>query len=523
PGVFDSTAGGWRYGTVGEAGGDVRWGVTPSLTLNATVNPDFSQVEADAGQIPGDVRFAVNFPELRPFFVEGSEQFDTPNQLVYTRRIGQPIAASKVTGKVARFDVGVLTAVDNTSFSASGTDNPLFTIGRLRRDVGAQSNVGFTLTDRREGRDFNQVLNADGRFNVRDAYQLSYQLAHGRSMVDQTTKDGSLWEFSFDRTGRSWGFRNSIEGVSPGFESQSGFVPRTDYAQVQANQRYSWFGARGARVEQVTAFLTGQGTWAYRNFFDQDRPLEHRLSLWTNVQLRGGWNVSLNPSREGFGFLPSQYERYYVERRIGGVVTDTVKYTPTGRVMGQQVSVRLSTPQFRRFGFSAGTTVGRDVEFLEGGQARRFDYNASLDLRPTPQLRMSLVMLHQEFRRARDGSVILQTDIPRLRMEYQLSRAIFFRFVGQYEARERDAYRDPATEEAILFRDADDGSFTRSEASRTNRLRADWLFSYFPSPGRVLFLGYGASLEEAEAFRFRTVERTRDGFFVKFSWLYRVP
>jgi len=136
---------------------------------------------------------------------------------------------------------------------------------------------------------------------------------------------------------------------------------------------------------------------------------------------------------------------------------------------------------------------------------------------------MSVVMLHQEFRRARDRSVILKTDIPRLRMEYQLSRAIFFRFVGQYEARTRDAYRDPTTEEAILFQSTSDGSFARSTASKTNRLRADWLFSYFPSPGRVLFLGYGASLEEPEAFRFRTVERTRDGFFVKFSWLYRVP
>ena len=119
--------------------------------------------------------------------------------------------------------------------------------------------------------------------------------------------------------------------------------------------------------------------------------------------------------------------------------------------------------------------------------------------------------------------MILKTDIPRLRMEYQLSRAIFFRFVGQYEARVRDAYRDPATEDAILFRSSTDGSFTRSTASRTNNLRADWLFSYFPSPGRVLYLGYGASLTEPDAFRFQSVERTRDGFFVKFSWLYRVP
>jgi hypothetical protein len=513
----------WTYGQVTQYGGDVRWGVTPSLTLNATINPDFSQVEADAGQIPGDVRFAVNFPELRPFFVEGNEQIDTPNQLVYTRRIVQPVAAAKLTGKVSRFDVGLLSAVDNAKYSATGSDQPLFNILRLRRDVGTQSNIGFTLTDRREGADYNQLINTDGRFILKNAYQASYQVAHGRTRTGTTTQDGSIWEASFDRTGRSWGFRNSIEGVSPGLVSRVGFVPRTDYVQTQLNQRYTWYGARGARVEQVMTFLSANSTWAYRNFFDQDRPLETRASLFASLQLRGGWNLSLTPALEGFGFLPSQYERYYVERRVGGVVTDTAKYTPTGRVQGRQLNLRVTTPQFRRFGFSAGGTVARDAEFLEGAGADRFDYNVGLDLRPTPQLRMNVTMLHQEFRRVRDGSVILKTDIPRFRMEYQLSRAIFFRFVGQYEARVRDAYRDPATEDAILFRLSSDGSFTRTAASRTNNLRADWLFSYFPSPGRVLYLGYGASLTEPEAFRFQSVERTRDGFFVKFSWLYRVP
>ena len=521
-GTPDAVSTQWRYGELSQAGADVRWGVTPSLTMNATINPDFSQVEADVGQIPGDVRFAVNFPELRPFFVEGNEQVDTPNQLVYTRRIVQPVAASKLTGKVGRFDLGVLSAVDNATYSANGSDQPLFNILRLRRDVGTQSNIGFTVTDRRERGDFNQVLNADGRFIIRDLYQASYQVAHAQTRTDAEAQDGTLWEVSLDRTGRSWGFRNSLEGVSADFTSQSGFIPRTDYAQTSMSQRYTWFGARGSRVEQMTYFGSWTGTWAYRDLFERDRPLEHRTALFASAQLRGGWNVNLTVAREGFGFLPSQYERYYVERRSGGVITDTAKYTPTGRVPGRQLQFRVSTPQFRRFGLSAGTTLGRDAEFLEGSQARRFDYNASLDLRPTPQLRASLILLHQGFRRARDGSTILQTDIPRLRVEYQLSRAIFFRFVGQYEARERDAYRDPATEDAILFRD-DGGVFTRSEASRTNRLRADWLFSYFPSPGRVLYLGYGASLEEPEAFRFQQVQRTRDGFFVKFSWLYRVP
>jgi hypothetical protein len=516
-----SPGGGWGYAAKPQYGGDARWGVTPNLTLNATVNPDFSQVEADVGQIPGDVRFALFFPELRPFFVEGNEQIDTPNQLVYTRRIIQPRAAAKATGKVSRFDLGVLSAVDNAKYSASGRDYPVFNIARLRRDLGAQNNIGFTVTDRRDGGDFNTVLNADGRFLLRNVYTAAYQVATSRSRTAATPTRGDIWEVSFDRSGRSYGFRNSIEGVSPAFDSRAGFVPRLDYVQPQLNQRYTFFGRRGAPVEQAMIFLSGQGTWSYRGFFAGDAALERRLSLSTSLQLRGGWGVGVTPSVERFAFQPERYTSYAVETPQAGR-TDTLPFAVGAPVPARQLQLRLTTPQFGKFGGSISTTFGRDAEFFETAQARRVDVNASLDLRPTPRLRISAIMLHQEFRRARDHSAILRTNIPRLRTEFQLNRAIFFRFVGQYESRLRDAYRDPRTERPILLRSSS-GGYARSTRSQTNAIRADWLFSYFPSPGKVVYLGYGASLNEAFAFRFRELDRTGDGFFVKASWLYRVP
>jgi len=515
-------ADGWAYSAKPQYGGDARWGLTPNVTINATVNPDFSQVEADVGQIPGDVRFALFFPELRPFFVEGNEQIDTPNQLVYTRRIIQPRAAAKATGKVSRFDLGVLSAIDNATYSANRKDSPLFNIARLRRDLGAQNNIGFTVTDRREGANFNTVLNADGRFLLRNIYSASYQAATSRSRTGTTASRGDIWEFSFDRTGRSYGFRNSIEGVTPAFESRAGFVPRLDYVQPQFNQRYTLFGSRGRLVEQAMFFLSGQGTWTYNGFFGGESALERRISLSGSLQLRGGWGLGVTPSLERFAFQPERYTTYAVETpRTGGRV-DTLPFTVGTPVPARQLQLRLNTPQFSKFGGSISSTFGRDAEFFETAQARRLDVNAQLDFRPTPKLRISTIMLHQEFRRARDNTPILRTNIPRLRTEFQLNRAIFFRFVGQYESRFRDAYRDPRTDRPLLLRSGS-GPYTRTARSQTNALRADWLFSYFPSPGKVVFLGYGASLNEALAFRFRDMDRTGDGFFVKVSWLYRMP
>ncbi|MGE3527552.1 MAG: DUF5916 domain-containing protein, partial [Gemmatimonadales bacterium] len=125
------TGGGWDYEAGNpEIGGNLRWGVTNNLTLNGTANPDFSQVESDAGQFMFDPRQALFFPEKRPFFLDGIEQFNTPNNLVYTRRVVQPVAAVKLTGKAVGTDIGYLGAVDDREVSRNGLEHPLFNILR---------------------------------------------------------------------------------------------------------------------------------------------------------------------------------------------------------------------------------------------------------------------------------------------------------------------------------------------------------------------------------------------------------
>jgi len=511
----------WKYQTRMEYGGDIRWGVTPNLILNATANPDFSQVEADAGQIPGDVRFALSFPELRPFFVEGSEAFDAPNQLVYTRRIVQPVGAAKLSGKVGNTSVALLTALDGKEYSTSQTDNPLFAVARFRRDLGDQNALGAVVTDREDGDYFNRVGAVDGRFVLARQYTLSFQ--YGLSDTRNTDGDaqGSIWQVSFDRSGRGWGFRNELEGVTDGFSTRTGFVNRTDFVRANINQRYTTYGVTGARVEQVMWSLNGNANWKHDRFFDGEVPLESRVSLSSTAVLRGGWSFNLQPSVSSDAFDPEDYADYHVQQTTGSTV-DTVAFMPGARVTSWQLEGRASTPQFEKFGVSVNATIGNDAEYLEGARAKRVDLSANLDVRPTSQVRVAATMLHQEFRRERDNTTILRTNIPRLRLEYQLNRAIFFRFVGQYESRLRDALRDPATGAPILDYNSD-GILAVTEGTTAHGMRVDWLFSLLPSPGRVIYIGYGASLEEDRPFRFRDMTRTSDGLFVKVSYQYRFP
>src|SRR6266550_3181898 len=156
-----------------QVGGNVRWGVTDNLTLNGTVKPDFSQVESDAGQLAFDPRQALFFPEKRPFFLEGSELFQVPQGLIYTRRIVQPVAAVKLTGNASGTDIGFLSAVDGTFASASGSDNPIYNIVRAQRSLGHGSRVGLAYTDRIEGSKYNRVAEFDSRLVFKEIYGLS--------------------------------------------------------------------------------------------------------------------------------------------------------------------------------------------------------------------------------------------------------------------------------------------------------------------------------------------------------------
>jgi hypothetical protein len=186
---------------------------------------------------------------------------------------------------------------------------------------------------------------------------------------------------------------------------------------------------------------------------------------------------------------------------------------------GTTMQFSVSTPVFRKFSASVGTTIGQDVDFQEVTPVKRRDFSASLDLRPSPQLRMTATWVSSTFSRVRDGVQTVSTRIPRLKTEYQLTRSVFVRLVSQYEATVREALVDPSTGRTLMV--SQGGTFVPSSKRVSNTLRSDFLFSFRPSPGTVLFAGYGDTMTEPDPLALNRLRRTADGFFLKASYVFQ--
>jgi hypothetical protein len=516
----------WQYSAAHpQVGGNARWGVTNNLTLNGTFNPDFSQVESDAGQLIIDPRSALFFPEKRPFFLDGSEQFTTPSQLIYTRRIVQPTAAVKLTGKISGMNIAVLSAADDQAYSTTGTTHPLYNLARLQRDLGDQSQLGVTYTDKIDGDNYNRVADVDGRWAFGELYNLSAQLAgsHTHRLLGTagSTTTAPLWNAAFSRNGHHYGFRLSGSGIDDDFVAGSGFISRAGVASGVVDNRYTWYGERGSLVQSFTFDQMDNLRWQYRRLMHQGDAIDKMFHFNTGSVLRGGWGAGASAYWETFGYDPSLYANYYIERTVAGR-TDTVKFTGVPRIQNRDYVLNASTPQWSGFSANLLFLFGQDENFFEWAQADIILETLGVTWRATEKLLVDGTYNLQKYVRRTDHSTVAVTKIPRVRTQYQFSRAIFVRVVGEYDANKQAALRDESrTSGPILFRNTD-GTFTRSQASNRNSFRADWLFSYQPNPGTVFFFGYGGTMVEPEPLRFSDLRRTSDGFFVKLTYLFRM-
>ncbi|MEP6619602.1 MAG: DUF5916 domain-containing protein, partial [bacterium] len=492
---------GWSYTRAQDLGGNVKWDVNSALTLNGTVHPDFSQVEADAAQIATDPRFALFFPEKRPFFIDGLEQFDVPHQLVYTRRIAQPIGATKLTGTVGGTDVALLAAEDARSTSVSGLNRPSFLIARLRRDIAGRATLGLVYTDREDGATANRVLGMDARYLFGGLYYAQFQAVESQT---RAAGGGSvyapLWEAIVDRTGRNFGFHYQITGIADDFAASSGFVARTGFVKPSASNRFTVYGAPGALMENFTTRITVDGTWRYKDFSRANSVLEDHASIDNSFTLRGGWILALTPTLQTYAFDPAPYATY----RVAGI-RDTTPFVLPVRLTTANLKTGLTTPQYQHIAASASFTAGRDVDFSEVDAVQRRDGSLSIDWHPSQQLRMAASYQSSSLSRARDGVVVATARIPRVKTEYQVSRPIFVRLVAQYDARTRVPLTDYRSGAPIVTGSA--GNYVPSIDQRTNAVRVDGLFSYQPAPGTVVFLGYGNSLTEPEPLAFDRLRR----------------
>lgn len=519
-------AGSWQYdASRPELGGSARWGITSNLTLSATANPDFSQVEADATQYSLDPRQAVFYAERRPFFLESQEQFTAPSQLIYTRRLSQPQFATKLTGKHGGFDIGVLSAVDDKAASGTGENSPFYNIVRLQRDLGKQSRAGLVYTDKLDGDRWNRVLGVDGRL-VRGVWGWQGQVARSFTGDDSTSQQAPLWNSSLTRNGRAFYARYSASGISRGFDAQSGFISRTNVANISATHRVNLFGARGALVELFSPEFYVNGRYRYSDFVTRRPAQDVQIHLRSNTRLRGGWQVGAQVLREAFGYDRELYANYvYLRPRTGPGATgamDTVNYTGTPHLWNLDYVVSVATPEFKRFSYSLVSIWGQDENFQEWSSAKILNLQNTLTLRPTEQLRASATWIYELFDRTSDGSRVLMRSTPRVRLEYQLTRQMFFRTIGEYAIVRQDSLRDDSRTNLPLYIRSGSGQLVRQTGFERTRARIDLLFSYLPTPGTVFYVGYGDALRADEPAGPRTVQRSRDVFFAKISYLFRL-
>jgi hypothetical protein len=516
---------GWRYdGHRPEVGATVRWGVTNNLTMNGTVNPDFSQVESDAGQFTFDPRQALFFAEKRPFFLDGIEQFSTPNSLIYSRRIVQPVAAAKIAGKVSGTDVAALAAVDDRGASLVGDHHPIFAVARIQRDVGEGSRIGLALTDREDGDVFNRVASIDSRFVFGGVYSTQFQLAGSQTRVGGTTTSAPLWLARFTRAGRRFGMRYRINAIHEDFRAHSGFISRPGIVLANLSHSLSAYGAPGDVIENVTGEVVLDGTWQYAEFVDGHSAQDRKLHLNLNSRLRGGWTAGVSLLVETFGYDERLYAGYALEvPHAGGTGLDTIPFTGTPRLPNLDYVVQAGTPAWSRFDGTISLIWGKDENFFEWASADIVYATLAANWRPTERLRVNGTYRHQQFDRRTDGSTVGVRRIPRLRLEYQVARPLFVRLVGEYDASRQDDLRDDSrTNAPILIFDPAAGVHVRALGFSDNRFRGDALVSYQPTPGTVFFVGYGSTAIEADALRFNRLRRVSDGFFVKASYLFRM-
>lgn len=512
---------GWTYTQPRpQFGMNVRYGITNNLMMSGTVRPDFAEVESDASRITLDPRAAIYFPEKRPFFLDGLEQFNAPRNLIYTRRIAEPSAALKLTGKVDGVGIGFISAQDDPALSTNGRYSTIYNILRAQRDIGTESRVGMAYTDRVVGGDYNRVADVDGRVLFGQVYTAFFQYAESYDKTRNVVHNAPMWDATLSRNGKKFGFRTSLNGIDEQFRAGSGFVTRPGIVHGTFDPRESWFFDRGSKIETFNVDVLFDDTWQYQHFMHQGDAQDKKFHISTSTGLHGGWTVGASIYWETFGWDSGLYSNYSLQRTVGTKV-DTIPFTGVGRIPNRDYVLSLTTPQYSRFDANVVYIFGQDENFYEWAQANIHYISLTANSRPTERLRVGATLTYQDYWRRTDGTMVGRSAIPRIKTEYQLTRSQFVRVIGEYSTNSQDDLRDETrTFYPILI------NRKLALAQRSNSLRGDFLYSYQPQPGTVFFIGYGsyglANPNPLERFNFQPLVRSSDYFFVKYSYLFKM-
>ena len=524
-GSFDDAADAFaREPVTGEFGFNAKYGLTSNLTLDATYNPDFSQVEADAGQIAVNERFALFFEEKRPFFLEGTEIFTMPKNLVYTRSIVNPVAGAKLSGKAGSFQLGYLGAVDEVTGSGDLADRPVVNLLRARRDLGSASTLGLVYTDRTSSSDeYNRMLGFDGRFVIRRSYTLTMIGAGSRTQVPGAgAETGSYLSLQFQRASPTFTFNLDLEDAAHGFDAASGLIPRVGDTRLQSRVEYNFRGEPGALVEQFRPGFDASFFWDHDAFWRRELFEEAEVRYGVTTSFRNNITVLLAATARRYDFRAADYDGLFVDDGAGGSRPFVADQDPFGLLHGVGGFFWVNSwDKLRgrvRWGYSQNAVF--DLRYgvpIEVG--RGWDVDMAMYAYPTRHLSSELGLRYQSLRRESDDTLALEAVIPRIKTQYQFNRALFVRAIVEYGGQMRRDLVDPATGRPLL--ECRSGECSARSGSEANDFAIETLFSYEPTPGTVFFFGYSRQMEDTERLRFREVRPTADGLFAKVSYRFR--
>jgi len=479
-----------------EPGLDIRWGITQDMVLNVTVNPDFSQVEADSGQLDVNNTYSLFQPEKRPFFLDGASYFNTSSfNFVHTRNIAEPDAGVKLTGKTDQHSYGVMVANDKkTQFlmpgnSGSGiatlNDESDIAVARYKMDVGERNDIGVLVTNR-ESSDYNNTLvSVDGNYWFSQADSLQYQLA--RSESDNPTavqedfevakeQQGNAYSLRYKHETRDYKLKADYTNVTENFRADLGFQSQANYEKVLLGGSQTWYGKSDDTLTQWGYF----GDWD-KTYDQNGKMLEQEYELIGEVE--GPMQLYAN-----FGF--THREKYHNGEYFNeNQVRSFMKFTPVAEL------------KLKFF-----TRMGKQVDYANTqlGDVFNFETTATWDANKHINIDFS----HNYRQLEVESKRLFTANQYDVRLGYQFDMRSILKLVVQYTDIDRDA--DMYSYDSIEDRP--------NETNR--RFSTQLIYSYKINPQTLFFVGYSDGGYQDDDLD--SLERDQRTVFTKFSYAWQL-
>ncbi|MDJ0919343.1 MAG: carbohydrate binding family 9 domain-containing protein [Woeseiaceae bacterium] len=477
-------------GTEAEVGVSIRWGITPDTTANFAINPDFSQVEADAAQLDVNNQFALFFPERRPFFLENADYFSTPLRAVFTRTIADPSVGAKVTGKRGDHTYGLFAAEDDVTNllfpGAQGSSSDVLErsnqalVGRYSRGFGDASSVGVLWTSRDASDYHNRVAGLDLNWRITEQHEVLGQYLFSDTAYPTeiaVENDQPLDSFTghaavagYNYRSRDWSFYARHRDFSSGFRADSGFITRADAETQIAGGARRWIGDQDDWYNQLEV----SGDWDITH--DEDGQLLER-----EVELEFGISATLQSEFE--------VEVFTRDRLFEDILFEEKGFELEGEF----------TPVS---GFKAGLSLqwSDQIDFANARLGEQFRIDPSVTWNVNRHLLLSFDASFVALDTT-GGEQIFDAAVYDFRATWQFNRRSFLRLTTQMQDVERnpDVYRD--------------------EVDRRSRdVGAQLLYSWTLNPQTVFFLGYSDSrVDDDDLERLTTDDRT---WFMKIGYAW---